>query len=133
MGNISETSLVRFEILRLFGNTLTADHMYSCYRWEKLPQQIQTPLLRSEILGVFRNTLLADHIYSPHRCEKLLQQVQMLLSQKRRTFSKIFIAFLESTQNIAHSERKDQFHRLDISEVTEQDKCSYFNARKFLF
>ena len=36
--------LVRSEILRMFGNTLTADHMYSRHRWEKLPQKVQTLL-----------------------------------------------------------------------------------------
>ena len=33
--------LVRLEILRLFGNTLTADHMYSHHRSEKLPEQVE--------------------------------------------------------------------------------------------
>ena len=38
----SKTSpLVRFEILGLFANSFTADRMYSCHIWEKLPQQIQ--------------------------------------------------------------------------------------------
>ena len=36
--------LVRSEILGLFGNTLTADHMYSGNYWEKVPQQVQTLL-----------------------------------------------------------------------------------------
>ena len=26
----------------MFGNTFTADHMYSRHRWEKLPQKVQT-------------------------------------------------------------------------------------------
>ena len=30
-----------FEILGLFGNTLMADHMYSHYRSEKFPEQVQ--------------------------------------------------------------------------------------------
>ena len=29
--------LARSEILGLFGNTLTADHMYSRHNWEKFP------------------------------------------------------------------------------------------------
>ena len=32
------------EILGLFFNTLTSDHMYSCYIWEKFLQQLQTQL-----------------------------------------------------------------------------------------
>ena len=36
--------LVRSEILGLFGNTSTGDHMCSCHRREKFPQQVQTLL-----------------------------------------------------------------------------------------
>ena len=36
--------LVTSEILGLFGNTFTADRMYSRHRLEKLPQQVQTLL-----------------------------------------------------------------------------------------
>ena len=35
---------VRSEILELFRNTLTGDHMYSRRRWEKFPQKVQTLL-----------------------------------------------------------------------------------------
>ena len=31
-------------ILGFFGNMLTAGHKYSCHRWEKLEQQVQTLL-----------------------------------------------------------------------------------------
>ena len=39
-----KSSLVRFEIIGLFGNTFTADRIYSRRRCEKLPQQLQTLL-----------------------------------------------------------------------------------------
>ena len=90
-------------------------------------------LVRSEILGLFGNMLTADQMYSRQRWEKLLQQVQRLLSQKRKTFSEIFIAFLESTQNFPHFQEKDQVHSLNILEVIDPDKCDYFNAGKLLF
>ena len=38
------SNLAGFEILRLFGNTLMADHMYSRHRWGKFRQQVQTLL-----------------------------------------------------------------------------------------
>ena len=41
-------TLVRSEILPLFGNTFTADHMYSRHRCEKLPQKVQTVLFQKE-------------------------------------------------------------------------------------
>ena len=37
----SEHSL---KILRLFGKTLTADHIDSRHNWDKLPKQVQTSL-----------------------------------------------------------------------------------------
>ena len=64
---------------------------------------------------------------------KFSQQGQTLLSQKRKTFSENIIAFLECTQNFGHSEKEDQLHSLNISEVIDPEKYSYFNVRKFLF
>ena len=90
-------------------------------------------LVRSSILGLFGNTLIADHIYSRHRLEKLRQQVETILSQKLRPFSAMFIACLESTQNFAHFDKKDQLPRLHISEVIDPEKCHYFNARQLQF
>ena len=92
-----------------------------------------SPLVRSEILGLFGDTFTAHRMYSRHSWEKLRQQVQTLLSQKWRAFSAIFFAFLESIQNFAHFENRDQLHSLNISEVIDPDKCCSFNARKLLF
>ena len=40
-----KTSLfIRCEILGLFGNTLSADHMYCHHNWGKFPQHVKTPL-----------------------------------------------------------------------------------------
>ena len=64
-------------------------------------------LVRSKIFGLFGNTLTADHMYSRHRWEELRQKVETLLSQKRRTFSQIFIGVSESTVNLADFEKKD--------------------------
>ena len=38
------------------------------------------------------------------------------------------MAILESTQNFAHFEKKDQDNSLNILEVTESEKCGYLNA-----
>ena len=92
-----------------------------------------SPLLRSQILGIFGNTFTAGRMYSCHTWDKLQQQVQTLLSHKRRIFSAILFAFLESTQNFIHFEQKGQLHSLYILEVIDTDKCGYFNARKLLF
>ena len=82
---------------------------------------------------MFGNMFTADHMYSRHRWEKFWQQAQMLLSQKQKIFCENFIACLQYTQNSVHFEKKDQIHRLNISEVIDPEKCSYVNARKLLF
>ena len=89
--------------------------------------------LRSEISRLFGNTLTADNMYSRHNWEKFSQCVQMPLSQKRQTFSAIFIRFLQSTQNLANFEKKNLLQSLNIWEVIETEKCCYLNARKLLF
>ena len=93
-----KSPLARSKILRLFGNRHTAGRMYSCQRWDKLPQQVQT-----------------------------------LLSQKQRTFSRIFISLLESRKNFAHFEIKDELHSLNISEIIDPQKYGCFNVHKLLF
>ena len=88
-------------------------------------------LVISEISGLFGNTLTADQMQSRHRPETFPLQVQTLLSQKSKTFSGKFIACLQSRQNIGHFEKKDQLRSINILEVIDPDKCSYFNAQKF--
>ena len=220
--------LLRSEILGLFRNMFTTDHMYSCHKWEKFPQQVPTllsqkrktfskillhfsnlhkilpilktkvsfiasifwklltptnvvtsilecpcfrtpfqsqsvhgtmpvlkpvlqhfypnfPLLynklswktslfvRSEILGLFGNTLTTNDMYSRHRWEKFPERLQTLLSQQSKKFSGNFIGILQWTQNLAHFEKKDQLHRLNIMDYIGPEKCGYFNAWKLPF
>ena len=77
--------------------------------------------------------LTVDHMYSTHNWKKVLQQVQTLLTQQEKKFSQIFIASLQSIENLAHLELKDEINSWNISEVIELEKCGYFNARKLLF
>ena len=62
------------------------------------------------MLGVFVNTLTADGKYLVQGCENLQLPIQMQLYEKQKTFSHIFIQFLESTSNFEHFERKDDRH-----------------------
>ena len=54
-------------------------------------------LVRSELLEQFVNKLTADYQYFCHNRENLWQQVSGQISQKPKTFSGFFIAFLKST------------------------------------
>ena len=85
-------------------------------------------LLRSEVLQLLGNRFTADRMYSLHRWENLQQQLQLLLSQKGVTFSEIFIAFSESTQDFPHFEKKDHLHSLNISEVNDHDKYGFLQC-----
>ena len=63
-----------------------------------------------EISAVFVNTLTADDMFPVQDFENLELPIQMELSQKRKTFSRCFVPFLESTSNFKHFEKKDDCH-----------------------
>ena len=64
-------------------------------------------LVTFEMLGIFVNALTAYDKYSRHDREKSWQQIPMGLSQKQKTFSQFFIAFLNFTSNFFYFEKKD--------------------------
>ena len=57
----------------------------------------------------------------------------MLVWQKPKRFSEIFIPFLQFRNFFSHFEKKDQLDSLNISEFIEPEICRYFNAQKVLF
>ena len=59
-----------------------------------------------EILRPFVNTLSEDDKYCLLYKDNLLQPLQILLSQKQKTFSQFFSAFLKSTLNFEHFQKK---------------------------
>ena len=59
-----------------------------------------------KIVGLFVNTLTADDKYSLLNNHNLTQPIQMQLSQKQKTFSQLFFAFLKSMLNFAHFQNK---------------------------
>ena len=63
-------------------------------------------LVLCKILGLFDNTLSEDDKYCLLYNDNLLQPIQILLSQKQKTFSQFFSAFLKSTLNFEHFEKK---------------------------
>ena len=80
-------------------------HYYAFFPWisGKLSCE-KTALLWSSILRLFANTLTADDKYSCRNMQKFLQQLQTLLSQKRKTASWFFIAFLKYGWNLEYFE-----------------------------
>ena len=59
-----------------------------------------------KILRLFVNTLTDDDKYSLLYRDNLTQPIQILLSQKQKTFSQFFSAFLKSTLNSEHFQKK---------------------------
>ena len=79
-------------------------------------------LVLCKILRLFVNTLTADDKYSLLNRDNLTQSIQTLLSQKQKTFSRIFSSFLKSTLNFEHFQKKDDPHSRCISEITVSEK-----------
>ena len=63
-------------------------------------------LVLRKILGLFVNTMTDNDKYSLFDRDNLTQPIQILLSQKQRTFSECFSAFLKSTLTFEHFKKK---------------------------
>ena len=80
-----------------------------------------------QILETLVNTLAADEKYPVLNRDNLTIPIQMQLSQKQKTFSQFFAAFLKSSLNFKHFEKKMTliafvFWKLSTPE-TWLDKC----------
>ena len=63
-------------------------------------------LVLCKFLRMLVKTLTDDDKYTLLYRENLTQPIQLLLSQKRKTFSQFFYAFLKSTLGFAHFQEK---------------------------
>ena len=64
--------------------------------------------------------------------QTLTQQVQTPLSLKQKRFSEFFIAFLKSTWNGEHFEKKGESSSLSISDIIDSKRGGYLSAWKAL-
>ena len=99
--------------------------------WDKLSLK-KSSLVRSKILGLFVITLTAEYTYSCRNMQTFTQKVQTPLSLKQKTFSGFFIAFLKSTWNGEHSQKKGESSSLSISEIIDSKRGGYLCAWKAL-
>ena len=81
-----------------------------------------------EILRLFVNALTADDKYSGSNIQNFPQQFQMPLSQKQKTWSGFFIAFLKFAWNLEHFQQEDEFPSLIISEIIDAERRGYLNV-----
>ena len=63
-------------------------------------------LVLCKILRLFVNTLTDDDKYSLLYRDNLMQPIQIPLSQKQKTFSQFFSAFLKDTLSFEHFQKK---------------------------
>ena len=80
------------------------------------------------MLRLFVNALTANDRYSGSNMQNLPQQFQTPLSQKQRTFSQFFVAFLKCAWNLEHFEEKYKYPRLIISELIDAKRRGYLNV-----
>ena len=64
-----------------------------------------------KILGLFVNTLAVNDKHYLLNRDNLTQPIQIQLSQKQKTFSEFFFAFLKSILNYKHLPKKVDPHR----------------------
>ena len=79
-------------------------------------------LVLCKFLRLLVKTLTDDEKYSLLYRENLTEPIQILLSQKRKIFSQSFAAFLKSTLNFQHFQKKDDPHSPCISQMTVSKK-----------
>ena len=95
--------------------------------WDKLSWK-KCRLVIFEILRLFVNTLTTDDKYSSRNIQNLTQQLQMAISQKQKTFYRIFITFLKSRTNSDNFVKKDESPSWSIYEIIDGEKGCYLNV-----
>ena len=98
-------------------------HLYHIY-WSmcrQLPCK-KSLLVICKISRLFPNTLSVRGKYSPLNRDNLTQPIKMQLSQKQKPFSQFFAAFLKSSLNFEHFQKKHDSHSWGISKITESEK-----------
>ena len=87
-------------------------------------------LVTSEIFRLFVNRLTPDDKDSSHYMQTFRQQVQTPLSQKGESFFGFFIQFLKCAWNLKHSEQKEEYPSLIITEIIVSEREVYLSVWK---
>ena len=77
---------------------------------------------------MFVNALTTDDKCSDSNMQNLPQHIQTPLSQKQKTFSWFFIAFLKCAWNLDFFKKKDEYPSLIISEIIDAERRAYLNV-----
>ena len=85
-------------------------------------------LVTCEIFRLFVNTLTPDDKYSRRYMQIFWQQLQRLLSQRGMVVFRFFIAFLKCALNLEHSQKKEQYPSLIITEIIASERDVYLSV-----
>ena len=99
-----------------------SQHLYHIHR--SLPRKLswkKSLVMTCKILALLLNTLAADEKYLVLHRDNLTIPIQMQLSQKQKTFSEFFAAFLKSRLNFKYFLKKDDPPRFCIFEITDSE------------
>ena len=72
--------------------------------------------------------MTTDDKYSRRNMLNFTQQLEAPLSQKQKSFSGLFLAFLKSALNLEHFPKKDDYPSLVISKVNDSKRGRYLNV-----
>ena len=72
--------------------------------------------------------MTTDDKYSRRNMLNFTQQFEPPLSQKQKTFSEIFLAFLKCSLNLEHFEKQDEYPSLVISRIIDSERGGYLNV-----
>ena len=84
--------------------------------------------MRFEILELFVNTLTTDDKYSSSNIQNLTQHLQTSMSQKQKTFYRIFITYVKSRTSSDDLLKKDESISLSIYDIIDAEKSGYLNV-----
>ena len=69
-----------------------------------------------------------DDKYSRRNMLNFTQQLEAPLSQKQKTFSGLFIAFLKCALNLKHLEKEDEYPSRVISRIIDSERGGSLNV-----
>ena len=72
--------------------------------------------------------MTTDDKYSRRNMLNFTQQLEAVLSQKQKTFSGLFLAFLKYAFNLEDFEKKDEYPSLVISRIIDSERGGYLNV-----
>ena len=77
---------------------------------------------------MFVNTLTPYDKYSRRYMEILWQQLQMALPQNWKSFCGLLVAFLKCSLNLEHSEKKEEYCSIIITEIIASERDVYLSV-----